>query len=34
VPVEYLKNDNVVEYLMDDAGNITIVIKEIHAIKA
>ena len=34
VPVEYLKNANVVEYLQDDEGNITILLKDIHALNA
>lgn len=34
VPVEYLKNDNVVEYVRDDEGKITILLKEIHNINA
>ncbi len=34
VPVEYLKNDEYVEYLQDDLGNISIVLKSIKNIKA
>ncbi len=34
VPVEYLKNADYVEYLQDEEGNITIILKDIHAINA
>ncbi len=34
VPVAYLKNANYVEYIQDEEGNITIVLKDIHAINA
>lgn len=34
VPVEFLKNADVVEYRKDEEGNITILLKDIHAIKA
>lgn len=34
VPVEYLQNANFVEYLQDEEGNITILLKDIHTIKA
>ena len=34
VPVEFLKNADVVEYQKDEEGNITILLKDIHAINA
>ncbi len=34
VPVEYLKNSNYIEYVQDENGNITILLKDIHAIDA
>ncbi len=34
VPVEYLKNSDYVEYVQDEEGNISIIIKSIHAIQA
>ncbi len=34
VPVEYLKNADYVEYVQDEEGNISIIIKSVHAIQA
>ena len=34
VPVEFLKNADIVEYQKDEEGNITILLKDIHTIKA
>lgn len=34
VPVEYLKNADYVEYVQDEEGNISIIIKSVHAIEA